>query len=69
MKSAWQAVGFVWQLLMFIAIPTTLLALAGRWIDTRFGSTPWATLLGLILALALSMAAAHRAGKRIAKDL
>lgn len=67
--STWKAVGLVWQLLVLIALPTTLLALAGRWVDTRYGTTPWATLAGLVIALTLALLVALREGRRIAKDL
>jgi hypothetical protein len=67
--STWEAVGFVWQLLLFVAVPTTLLALGGRWLDVKYGTTPWATLAGLVLAITIAMAAAYRAGKRMAKKL
>lgn len=52
--SQWEAVGFVTELLVFVAVPTTLLALGGRWVDDRYGSSPWATVGGLLLSLAIS---------------
>jgi len=67
--STWEAVGFVWQLLVLIAVPTTLFAFAGRWIDTRFGTTPWATGAGLVVALALAFLVALREGRKMAKKL
>lgn len=67
--STWEAIGFVWQLLLLIALPTTLLALAGRWVDTRYGTTPWATGVGLAIALASALLVAWRVGKRIAQKL
>jgi len=67
--STWEAIGFVWQLLVLIAVPTTLLAFAGRWIDTRFGTTPWATGAGLVIALALALLVAWRFGRRMAEKL
>ena len=67
--STWEAVGFVWQLLALIAIPTTLLALGGRWVDTRFGTTPWITLAGLLLALTIALTITLRYARRMAKKL
>ncbi len=51
---AWQAVGFVWEVLVFVAVPTTLFALAGRWADRHWHLSPWMTVLGLILALGVT---------------
>ena len=67
--SSWEAVGFVWQVLLFVAVPTTLLALGGRWVDTRYGTTPWVTLAGLVLALAIALTAILHAARRMAKQL
>lgn len=65
----WEALGLVWELLFLIAVPATLLALAGRWIDARFSSAPWATLAGLFLALLASAFVARRKGLAIASRL
>ena len=51
--SQWEAAEFVWELLLIVAVPTTLAALGGRWVDRAYGTTPWATLLGLLLALSI----------------
>lgn len=48
---AMQAVGFVWEVLVSVALPTTLFALAGRWADQRWGTSPWMAVIGLVLAL------------------
>ncbi len=52
--NAWKATGFVWEVFFLIAVPTVLFALGGRWLDRRWHLTPWFTLLGLLLALAVS---------------
>ena len=49
-----EAVGFVWNVFMAIALPAMACAFAGRWADTRFKTSPWMTLIGLLIALALS---------------
>ena len=50
-KFQWRALSFVWEVVLSIVIPTTLLALLGRWLDQRWHTSPWMTLLGLVLAL------------------
>ncbi len=50
----WQAVGFVWEVVMDVAIPTTIFALAGRWADKRWHLSPWMTVFGLALAMAIT---------------
>lgn len=46
-----QALGFVADVFLSIAVPTTVLALGGRWLDERFGLTPVFLILGLLIAL------------------
>ena len=67
--SQWQAVGFVTELLIAIAVPTTLLALGGRWVDEKYGTAPWATLAGLIVSLAISFVLVKRRVKSMAARL
>ena len=62
--SAWQATEFVWDVLLSVALPTTLCALGGRWVDTHWGWTPWGTILGLILAVTVSGTLVYRQAKR-----
>ena len=50
----WEAGGFVWEVLLSVAVPTTLFALAGRWLDRRWNVSPWMTVAGLALALVVS---------------
>ncbi len=64
-----EALGMVWNVIFSIAIPTTLLALGGRWLDNRWHSSPWMTLLGLALALGISYVLVSRQAKAIAANL
>jgi len=64
-----QAVGMVWNVIVSIALPTTLMALGGRWLDRRFGSSPWMTILGLLAALGISYLLVIRQAKQIAETL
>lgn len=64
-----EALSFVWDMVVIIALPTTLLALGGRWLDRKLGATPWFTFLGLVLALGIAYILVSRKAKDIAKRL
>jgi LPXTG-motif cell wall-anchored protein len=64
-----EAMSFVWDVVVIIALPTTLLALGGRWLDKRLESSPWFTLLGLALALGIVYLMISRKAKDIAKRI
>ena len=63
-----QALGFVWSVFVAVALPTTLFALAGRAADARFGASPWFTLLGLLLSLAISCGLVYVLAKRYLRN-
>lgn len=65
----WEALELVWDILLGIAIPTTLFALAGRWLDKRYSTSPWFTIIGLALALLVAGVIVTRKGKDISKRL
>lgn len=50
----WAAIGLAWQLGYTVAVPLVLLALGGRFLDRKFGTTPWLLLVGITLALIAS---------------
>lgn len=50
----WAAIGLAWQLGYTIALPLVLLALGGRFLDRKLGTTPWLLLVGIALALITS---------------
>lgn len=60
----WEAVGFVWEVFVSIAAPTVLCALAGRWLDKRYASTPWFMVIFLVLAVAISGLLVYRKAKQ-----
>ncbi|MDQ7814792.1 MAG: AtpZ/AtpI family protein [Patescibacteria group bacterium] len=64
-----QAIGMVWNVIVSIALPTTLMALGGRWLDRRLGSSPWMTIVGLLVALGISYLLVMRQAKKIAEML
>jgi len=54
-KSNWrQALSLLGQLGYVIAIPLVILALAGRFIDKKYGTSPWFLIAGMFLALIIS---------------
>lgn len=67
--STWEAMEFVWEVLVVIAVPTTIFALGGRWLDGKWGTSPWMTLLGLALSLAFAGILVYRRVKRMAKRM
>ncbi len=63
------ALGFVTDVFISIALPTTLFAWIGRTLDKRWSTSPWMTVVGFILALALSGTLVYRKAKRAAEDM
>ncbi|MBI4142941.1 AtpZ/AtpI family protein [Candidatus Uhrbacteria bacterium] len=61
----WQAVALAWELGYTIAIPIVLLALGGRFLDRRFGTSPWLLLLGILLSIIVSSIAITMKVRRI----
>lgn len=67
--SKWEALGFVSQVFVVVAIPTTGFALLGRWLDAKYHTTPYATVLGLVLAIAVSGYAVSKMAMRFSKRM
>ncbi|MFA5798235.1 MAG: AtpZ/AtpI family protein [Patescibacteria group bacterium] len=66
---ALQSLGLVWEVIVAIALPTTLFALGGRWLDTRFHTSPLFILVGLIASLGIVYLLVSRKAKEIALKL
>jgi F0F1-type ATP synthase assembly protein I len=64
---AWEAMGFVWELLIALAVPIALFGFAGRWLDRTFHTPPVFFIIGLILAFVVAAALIYRKAKRLAK--
>ena len=45
------AAEYVWEILLAVALPPTVFAFLGRWLDKRFHHTHLFTLIGFFLAL------------------
>jgi hypothetical protein len=48
----WGLVNLAMELGFIIALPLVVLALGGKWLDTKTHTTPWFTILGIIIAIA-----------------
>lgn len=51
-----------------IAIPIVVLALAGKWLDTRWGTGPWMLILGFVLAATLTAISINRKAKAFGRE-
>ncbi len=51
-----------------IAIPVVVFVLVGRWLDGRWGTKPWMTILAFILAALVSGIMVWRRTKDVAKE-
>ena len=63
------AIGFVWEVFAAIALPAVVFALLGRALDNRYHLTPWMTLLGFVVAIAISGAVVYRMAKKFAQNM
>ncbi|MDO8425759.1 MAG: AtpZ/AtpI family protein [bacterium] len=61
----WSALGLAFQLGYLIAIPIVLLAVGGRFLDHRFGTSPWLLLAGVLLSLVVSSVLVARKAKEV----
>lgn len=53
-STVWQALSYAWQFGYTIAVPLVLLALLGRFLDRRLGTSPWLLLAGILLSMMIS---------------
>lgn len=63
-----QALKLAWDLGWVIVIPLVLFALAGRYADKKFGTSPWLLLGGMALAIVLTTILLVRKFSRLMKD-
>ncbi len=52
--SLWMALNLAWELGYVIALPLVILALLGRWLDRRWGSSPLMILVGVVTAFIIT---------------
>jgi F0F1-type ATP synthase assembly protein I len=63
------AFAMVGDVLLSIAIPTSVFALAGRWLDQRFDASPWFTAAGLLLSVIVVWILVTRKAEKLRKRL
>ncbi|MFA5813502.1 MAG: AtpZ/AtpI family protein [Patescibacteria group bacterium] len=51
-----------------IAVPVVLFVLIGKWLDGKYGTEPWVTILGFVLAAALSAWTIWKKAKRYGRE-
>ena len=62
-----QAVEFVIDVLIAIAVPTTLFAIGGRWLDRRYDASPLFVIAGFIIAMAVTFVMVKKQVERYKK--
>lgn len=67
-NNTWSVLSLAWQLGYTIAAPLVVLALLGRLLDKRFGTSPWFLLAGIILSIILSTIAIYFKTAKILKE-
>jgi F0F1-type ATP synthase assembly protein I len=64
-QDSWSAASLAWELGYIIAVPLVVLALLGRFIDKKYGTSPWFLLVGIVLSILVSSYAAYNKSKEI----
>ncbi len=65
----WSALSLAWQLGYTVAIPLVILALIGRLLDKKFGTSPWLLVVGIFLSLIISTIAVYYKTIKILGDV
>lgn len=68
-QSLFQALNLAWELGYTIAIPLVVLALGGRLLDKRLGTSPWLLLAGVLVSIVITTWLVYRKTKRIVSGL
>ena len=68
-SALWQALNIAWELGYTIVIPLVLLALAGRWADRLFDTSPWLFLSGVVIAIVSTSILLVRKFSRLVRDM
>ena len=64
-----EALGFVTDVFISVAVPTIFFAFVGKWLDTRWNTFPYLTVIGLLIALAMTAALIMRKAKAMAERM
>jgi F0F1-type ATP synthase assembly protein I len=57
---SFSALSFAWELGYTIAVPIVVLALLGRFLDKKLGTSPWLLLAGILLSIVVSSYAIYK---------
>lgn len=52
--AGWSATSLAWELGYSIAIPLIVLAIGGRFLDKKLGTSPWLLLIGILISIFIS---------------
>ncbi|HVJ17866.1 MAG TPA: AtpZ/AtpI family protein [Polyangiaceae bacterium] len=64
MQQHWKGLGTHGTVGLEIALSVTVGLLGGQWLDKKFGTSPWLTIIGLAYGIAAAVRALYRALKR-----
>lgn len=64
-QESWSAASLAWELGYLIAVPLVVLALVGRFVDKKYGTSPWFLLAGIVLSILVSSYAVYNKSKEI----
>lgn len=64
-----QALSYAWQFGYTIAVPLVVLALLGRFLDQKLGTSPWFLLGGILLSIIISSVAVVMKALSIFRDV
>ena len=64
----WVVLGFAWRLGYSIAVPLVVMLAAGRWLDKKYGTSPWLLITGLVLSFILTNILMFREAFRVMKE-
>lgn len=53
-EKSWSAVTLAWELGYSMALPLVGLALLGRFLDKKLGTSPWLLLIGILISILFS---------------
>lgn len=68
-RPLWKALNLAWELGYTIVIPLVLFALAGRYADKKFDTSPWLLLAGMALAITITTMALIRKFSKLLAEL
>lgn len=66
---SWSALSLAWELGYTIAIPIVVLALLGRFLDKKLGSSPFLLLAGIFLSLIITSIGITKKTMKVMKEL